>query len=488
MARQGEEQRQGRILLVEDEEDFAFGLRLMLRKVGFEFAWVASLAEARDEIEASAWDLILLDLSLPDGEGVETLKAIQSFQPGCPIVVLTGLNDAELAVQALRIGATNYLTKPIRREDLLHAIDDTLSQSKIHRKLEQLQSDPRERLQVLGNSPAWRAALEMVQAAAESPRTTVLLTGEPGVGKEVCARLIHESTYEDQRPFMAINVACLSETLVESELFGHEAGAFTGARTAKRGVLEMAQGGTLFLDEIGELPGPLQPKLLRVLEGHTYRRIGGEKELTPDFRLISATNRSLPELVEDGGFRTDLYHRIRVLEIELPPLRQRGKDLEKLALYFLARLGAEMGYVQATIAPRALEALEGYHWPGNVRELRNVIERALVLSRTGDVEWRHLPQELRQGTGPGTGPSGVVHAVSEGVDPNALALQVRKDWTLDTAIFHHIVEVLRRCEGNVSHAAEQLEITRQTLRRRIRKYVEQNPEQIPLAEEVGQAP
>ncbi len=320
-----EPQDRGRILLVEDEEDFAHAIRIMLNRVGYSLEWASTMAQASTMLDERIWDLVLLDLTLPDAQGSETITRVQQHQPECPVVVLTGHNDAEFAVQSLRRGAANYLTKL------------------------NMGNGP---MRVLGESVAWRESLEMMHAAAAAPRTTVLLTGEPGVGKEVGARLIHESSEERERPFVAVNVACLPDTLVESELFGHEPGAFTGARGAKRGLFEMADGGTLFLDEIGELPMPLQAKLLRVLEGHPFSRLGGEREIAPSFRLVSATNRSLLELVNRGDFRADLYHRLRVLEIKLPPLRQRGPDKEKLALSVGSRTRCAIPWPRSRACPR----------------------------------------------------------------------------------------------------------------------------------------
>ncbi len=445
----------GKILLIEDEEDFAHAIGLMLRRAGYTLEWASTMTQAAKLLDDQVWDLVLLDLTLPDAQGSETITSVQKHQPECPVVVLTGHNDAEFAVQSLRLGAANYLTKPVRRRDLLSALEDSLEQRRISARVGQINMG-NGRVRVLGESAAWRESLEMIHAAAAASRTTVLLTGEPGVGKEVGARLIHESSVERDRPFVAVNVACLPDTLVESELFGHEPGAFTGARGTKRGLFEMADGGTLFLDEIGELPMPLQAKMLRVLEGHPFRRLGGEREISPTFRLVSATNRSLSDLVAQGGFRADLYHRLRVLEIKLPPLRQRGPDKEKLALYFLARLGAEMGYERPTISPDALQAIEHYAWPGNVRELRNVMERALVLSRNGFVVLKHLPSELREPEGAG--------GQSSPED------WVEGEWSLDAAIARHLELVMGRCEGNISQASQVLQITRQTLRRRLRKY------------------
>lgn len=363
----------------------------------------------------------------------------------------------------------------------------------------------------------------MIQAAASAPKTTILLTGEPGVGKEVAARLIHQWSQRADQIMLAVNVAGLPGTLLESELFGHEVGAFTGASTLKRGLFEQAEKGTLFLDEIGELPLELQAKLLRVLEGQPFRRLGGEKHIFPKARLISATNRPLESLVSQGLFREDLYHRLKVLEIRLPSLRERQTDIEKLALHFLAYLGAEMGHSRAYFAPETICLFQRYPWPGNVRELRNVVERALVLSRGDLILPRHLPRELRdlEQTNPTISfsvysPQKAEHTnTTKSQEPRAEAafeshihtppvlhvapfphakmptpqaseyarslaflsdaprLLAQEDThsalRLERVIVQHIQHVLGACEGNVTRAAEILGITRQTLRRRLRE-------------------
>jgi|GEM_PF-187746 len=392
------------VLIVEDDQDFALGLSLMLKQHTFCAEAASTLGEALRRLETQRFDVILLDLSLPDASGIRVISSIREQQPDSGILVLTGHNDAQLAVQALRLGAKDYLTKPIRKHELLQAVETAYASVQIHQSSlrtapSRTQSPPSARTQqslAIGDSHSWLEAIEMIQAAASAPKTTILLTGEPGVGKEVAARLIHQWSQRAEQVMLAVNVAGLPGTLLESELFGHEVGAFTGASTLKRGLFEQAEKGTLFLDEIGELPLELQAKLLRVLEGQPFRRLGGEKDIFPKARLISATNRPLESLIAQGLFREDLYHRLKVLEIRLPSLRERQPDIEKLALHFLAHLGAEMGHSRAYFAPETIALFQRYPWPGNVRELRNVVERALVLSRGEPILPRHLPRELRE--------------------------------------------------------------------------------------------
>ncbi|TNE50940.1 MAG: sigma-54-dependent Fis family transcriptional regulator [Deltaproteobacteria bacterium] len=469
-----------RILLVEDNEDFAYGLSLSLRRQGYSYRIAASLSEAQEILSESLFDVILLDLTLPDASGTTVVSTVRQMQPEAALLVLTGRNDAELAVQTLRLGAQDYLTKPISHKELLKSIGTYCKQIQSRRSLQPSSNDNHSSNYMVGKSPAWQHTLSMLRAAAAAPKTTVLLTGEPGVGKEVGAQLIHQHSDRTDKPLVSVNMACLPDSLLEAELFGYEAGAFTGAQSTKRGLFEQAQGGTLFLDEIGEMPLELQAKLLRVLEGKPFRRLGGETLITPDVRLVSATNRNLAELVEQGLFRSDLYHRLKVLEISVPPLRERGDDVERLALHFLARLGNEMGRKQIQFSSEALRLLQSYSWPGNVRELRNVVERALVLCPDTTISPYHLPQELH--------PSRETHKdnvvvlpkvpvlevvrppAQEDEDPSEINnLEESQDLRLKVAIANHIKHVLDLCDGNVSQAAACLDITRQTLRRRLKE-------------------
>ena len=474
------------ILLVEDNEDFAFGITTILRKAGMLSTVAPTLSQARTILAKQIFDVILLDLTLPDASGVGLISELKTLQAQPAIIVLTGRNDAEQAVKALRLGAFDYLTKPIRKVDLLKAIQTA---SGCFGSQEKLASDgTSSALYVIGDSPAWKRALDMIHAVAEYSQVTVLFTGEPGVGKEVGVQLLHKSSQRAEKPLLAVNVACLPANLLESELFGHEAGAFTGAKTTKKGLFEQADGGTLFFDEIGELPLELQAKLLRVLEGKPFRRIGGEKDIQPNVRVISATNRDLQKLIQDGRFRKDLYHRLKVVEIQLPPLKERGQDVEKLAMHFLARMGKEMGHNQAHFAPEVLPTLQAYQWPGNVRELRNVIERALVLSKGHTITNFHLPHELvneyQQECEDSVMPEKKVVYASSTMDTKSPLPQSppwpsivgesddldleHADLRLDVLIEKHIKRVLNYYNGNISRASDRLGITRQTLRRRLK--------------------
>ena len=327
---------------------------------------------------------------------------------------------------------------------------------------------------VIGQSAPWRAAMADLRAAAASPRTPVLLTGESGTGKELAAEQVHTWSVRSGRPFVSVNAACFSPALLESELFGHEAGAFTGAKSRKAGLFELASGGTLFLDEVGELPLDLQPKLLRVLEGHPFRRVGGERPIAADVRIVSATNCRMEEAVSTGKFRLDLYHRLRVVEVVLPPLRDRDSDAELLAIHFLSRFGAELGRPILEIAPEVLAAIRAYPWPGNVRELKNAIERAIVLNRTGHLGLDDLPPEVlaahpRQGSDhprygsdrPRNG--GGLRLLS----PSPTELGGRE---LGDVVRQHVIEAYRASDGNLARAARSLGIGRATLRRRLRDY------------------
>jgi DNA-binding NtrC family response regulator len=315
---------------------------------------------------------------------------------------------------------------------------------------------------VVGSSAAWRSTMAHIQAAAASPRTTVLVTGETGVGKEVTATLLHALSMRRRGPLVQANAACFSPALLESELFGHEAGAFTGAVKRRRGLFEQADGGVLFLDEIGELALDLQSKLLRLLEGHSFRRVGGEEPVRCDVRLVAATNRDLTAMVAEGKFRADLLARLRVFEIHVPPLRERGDDIRELAMAFAARLGAELQMPSAGLTPDALALLLQYHWPGNIRELKNTIERALVLASGSAIDVRHLSLSSLSVTSssPGFTPA---FSPPPPTPPDG-------DASLERVTREHIVSVFQACAGNVTHTAERLGMSRLAVRKRLQGY------------------
>lgn len=436
-----------RLLLIDDDENYTFALTSLLKRGGHEVGAAHTAVAAVNEVKTGSYDVAFLDLRLPDADGLTLIVQLAAADPLLPIICLTGVEDTTAVVQAMRKGAVDYLTKPVDKQTLFHAVDKAVEFARARRSGVGSVGMP------IGEAPAWKRAQELILAAANAPRTTVLITGEPGVGKEVAASMVHRLSKRGSGPLVTANAACFTPSLMESELFGHEAGAFTGATKRNRGLFEQAEGGVLFLDEIGELPLDLQSKLLRVLEGHPFRRVGGSEEVTCDVRLVFATNRDLRELVKKGAFRADLYERLRVFEIPLPPLRERREDISHLANHFVAKLGAELGAPPIGLTHEALEALQRHAWPGNIRELRNVIERALVLSNGQPISVQHLPHELW-----------TEH------EETVSAAKLSDTVLLEEVERRHIVAVFRDTDENVTRTAERLGISRLALRRRLQLY------------------
>lgn len=466
-----------RLILIEDDPVVVLAMTAILAEEGYEVQQAGSVAAARAALREGTFDVALLDMLLPDGNGFTLLPEIAAHAPGLPVVILSAHHDPAVVVRAVRVGAVEYLAKPVPRAALLAALASALQHAQRVRRIEDIYQQQRELLRSgplalpVGSAPAWLRTLDLLCAAAQGERTTVLLSGEPGVGKEVAATLLHQLSPRGRQAFVTVNAACLATNLIESELFGHEAGAFTGAQGRRRGLFEQAAGGTLFLDEVGELPLELQGKLLRALEGHPFRRVGGERDIAVDVRLICATNRDLAAQVKAGHFRADLFHRLRVFEIPLPPLRERASDIPELAIYFTRLLGAQLGFPGARLSADALDVLGAHSWPGNVRELRNIIERALLLSRGGEIQRRHLPSELAQT------PLPLVMARSATASAPAPALPARSvpesapaDLRLASCIREHVLTVYRKTGSNVTHCAAALGISRMALRRRLQEY------------------
>ncbi|MBX7098131.1 MAG: sigma-54 dependent transcriptional regulator [Myxococcaceae bacterium] len=441
-----------RVLLVDDDVDYTYAVSSMLKAGGYLAVVANTASEGVSEARKAVFDVALLDLTLPDADGLAVIDRLNTVDPLLPVICVTGREDTSAVVQGMRRGALDYLRKPVDRATLFNAVNTATEHAAARRGGTPLDGVP----MPVGEAPAWRRAMELLSAAAAAPRTTVLLTGEPGVGKEVAAGVLHRLSRRSHAPLVSANAACFSPTLMESELFGHEAGAFTGANKRRKGLFEQADGGFLFLDEIGELQLDLQGRLLRVLEGQTFRRVGGEDPISCDVRLICATNRDLPTQVKKGLFRADLYERLRVFEVPLPPLRTRREDIPHLAAHFVARLGAELGAASSAVLPEALEALVSHSWPGNVRELRNVIERALVLSGGKPIALEHLPHELR---GAQAGSGAVVASPS-----------LPDDATLAEAMRTHVTRVFTACDGNLTRAAARLGISRVALRKKLQAY------------------
>ncbi len=386
----------GRILVVDDEPNARTALAEILREEEYSVETAADGFKALARFEEFTPDLVLTDLKMPGMDGVELLRKLRGHEPDLPVVLMTAFGAVETAVSAMREGAADYLTKPLNTDELVMVIERALERVRLRRETVELKTQLAERYRfdnIVGSSPEMQEVFKSVAQVAPS-RATVLLTGESGTGKELVAAAIHHRSPRKDGPFVRLHCAALAETLLESELFGHERGAYTGADRRREGRFEQADGGTLFLDEIGEITPSTQVKLLRVLQEREFERVGGNQTLRVDVRVIAATNRDLHELVTEGHFREDLYYRLNVINVTLPPLRKRPSDVPALAMHFLERYAKENEKRVARFSDDALALLANYPWPGNVRELENVVERAVVLADGESVEAHHLPAEL----------------------------------------------------------------------------------------------
>jgi DNA-binding NtrC family response regulator len=443
-----------RVLVVEDEAPLRELVVSELLDRGFRAEGAGDLASARRLAGEREVDVVLLDVRLPDGDGTALLQELRAEPGGPEVIVLTGHGTVSSAVEAMRVGAFHYATKPFVLDELELLVRRAGEKSALFRRARALErlSDPGGR-EIVGDSPAMNELLALVGrvAAADAP---VLIQGETGSGKELVARAVHARSARASGSFVAVNCGALQEGLLESEIFGHERGAFTGAIRAREGLVEVAHGGTLFLDEIGEMSPSLQVKLLRVLNDGEVRRVGSNRIRRVDARFIAATNRDLEQAVKEGKFREDLYYRIRVLPVSVPPLRERPEDIPVLVSHFLAGMRAGRP-APPEVTPRAMAALRAYSWPGNVRELRNIVERMAILAPEGAIDLPQVPPEVRA--------PGVVPAAAEGDGYPA-------DLPLSEIERRHILLVLDRCGGNKTRASEVLGITVRTLYNRLDEY------------------
>ncbi len=385
------------ILIVDDEPHLPHQLARFLGKHGYEVLTAADGRAGLGELQKNTVDLLLLDVRLPGMSGLELLEEIRRSDPDLPVVMLTAYGDVQTAVHAMKLGASDYLIKGFDLAELLLVVQRALETSAMYRELRQLRREKSDNYHfryIIGHSTRMRETFELVARVARSDTASVLITGESGTGKEVIARAIHEQSPRAHGPFHPLNCASIAHNLLESELFGYEQFAFTDAKKQKRGLLELADGGTLFLDEIGEMPLDMQAKLLRVLETRSFYRLGGSKEVRINVRILAATNRDLEVAMREGSFRCDLFYRLAVLRIELPPLRERPDDILLFASRFLEDFNRSLGRSVRRISPEAQRLLMVYRWPGNVRELKNVIERALILSSGEEILPAHLPREI----------------------------------------------------------------------------------------------
>ena len=384
------------LLVADDDPGLRESLERTLTREGYRVVLASDGRAALERVQAGGVDLIVTDLRMPGLTGLELLRAAKAIMPDVDVILLTAFGTVEEAVKAMKDGAYDFLTKPFRREQLIKLVDKALERRDLieqNRALKKQLEDIRAKGQMIGASPSFRRMLTLVEQIADSS-ATILIQGESGTGKELVARTIHERSARRNGPFVAVNCAALPETLLESELFGYEKGAFTGAAGRKEGRFELANGGTLFLDEVADLSLVTQPKILRVLQEGEFERLGGTRSLQVDVRIVAATNQDLSEMVKEKRFREDLYYRLNVISVRVPPLRERHEDIRVLAQHYLRVYAAKNGRKLEGFSNEALERLESYAWPGNVRELENLIERSVLLARKDRIDAEDLPEEI----------------------------------------------------------------------------------------------
>ena len=435
------------ILVVDDELIVRESLSKWFREDGFRVDAAENAAVALKKLQASEWNLMLVDIKMPGMDGIELLQRIREINKNIVVIIITAFASVDSAVRALKDGAYDYITKPIDPDYLDHLVDKAIKQQQLtleNQMLKNTVSELSTASEIVGDSPEMKKVLDLVHTVAPND-TTVMIRGESGTGKELIARAIHSNSPRKYFPIVTVNCGGMTETLLESELFGHERGAFTGAQYRRKGKVELADGGTLFLDEIGNISMKTQMDLLRVIENKQFTRVGGTEVIRSDFRVICATNKDLERAVKEGSFREDLYYRLNVFSIVLPPLRGRRGDIAKLAHYFVEKYARAMNKTVHGFTPEAMHALKAYDWPGNVRELENAIERAMVVSSGPMIDVEHLPLHTTEAT------------TAEGKK-------------LEDVERRHIEQVLKETGWNVSRSASILDIDRVTLYHKIEKY------------------
>jgi DNA-binding NtrC family response regulator len=443
------------ILVVDDEEAFRYMLSSLMSGAGYAVDTAADGVSAINAIQTKLYHVVLLDLKMPKVDGLEALKFIKANAPGVEVIMLTGMADVKTAVECMKIGAYDYITKPTTADELLTTIQRALERRQLlidnivmKGTIERIQGT----FEMVGESDAYRRVLEIAAKVAPT-ESTVLIQGPSGTGKELIANFIYQNSLRTEEPFVTLNCASIPDTLIESELFGHEKGAFTDARVQKQGIVEIANKGTLFLDEIGDISPIVQPKILRFIQSGEFRRVGGNSTLNADVRILSATNKNLQEEVREGKFREDLLYRLNVITIDVPPLRVRKQDIPLLAAHFLTN--RMKSRVKPNISTRAMEVLMDYDWPGNSRELENVLERAAILCRNSSIE----PQDLSLPNTPMSLPVGTMSDQKIGT-----AIPLKEIERL------HIEGVLRSFRGNKAESAKILGISLKTLYTKIQQY------------------
>jgi len=443
------------LLIVDDEKNYLVVLDALLSPEGYEIMTADKAQDALRLLQEADVDLVLTDMKMPAMSGMELLEEVKKIKPEVPVIMMTAYGTIEMAVEAMKKNAYDYITKPFQNEELKLTIRKALENYRLvreNRRLSEALSERHGYRNIVGKSKPMQKVYDLIGKVAQS-KASVLITGPSGTGKELIAKAIHYESLRKERPFISVNCGALAEALLESELFGHEKGAFTGAFAMKKGRFELADGGTLFLDEIGDMSPPLQVKLLRVLQEMEFERVGGTKTIKVDVRVLSASNRNLKEDVTSGVFREDLFYRLNVIHIEVPPLRERMEDVRLLVTHFIEKYSGR----EIDLTPQAWEALYSYSWPGNVRELENVIERAVVLNSDGLIDLKDLPAEFTK--------------AKEDLDVDRF---IPPEAPLQSTLEEIEEKLIRRAlkqSGNIqSHAAERLGITKSLIQHKMKKY------------------
>jgi nitrogen regulation protein NR(I) len=452
------------VLVADDEDNLRRVLKAQLQHDGYEVHCVGDGAAVLDAMAEHHIDVLITDLRMPKLDGMQVLKAVSERYPDVPVIMITAHGTVDTAVEALKLGAFDYVTKPFDRAEFRAVVSKAARTSELSQRHVSRDPSERGRYRIIGQSPPMRVVYDVIEKVADTP-STVLITGESGTGKELIARALHQNSARKEKPFVSVNCAAIPPDLLESELFGYERGAFTGAVTSKPGRFELANGGTLFLDEIAEIPVSMQVKLLRALQEQQFERVGGIKTINVDIRLVAATNRDLKKSIADGAFREDLYYRLNVVHVQLPPLRDRPSDIPLLVEHFVQKFNVKLVRKVTGFEQEAMEHLLSYEWPGNIRELENVVERCVIFADDGDVGMQHLPAEVREserhheaglvaGIDAMPGRTGLKEAVREAT------LKLEREF---------IGRALDQTGGNVTHTARLLKISRKSLQNKMKE-------------------
>ena len=461
-----------RILVVDDEKLVCWSLSEMLTEAGFQVETALTGADARAMFESFQPEMVLLDVRLPDANGIELLSEFKSQDEDVVVVMITAYADADSAVNALKIGADDYIGKPFDLDNIKHVVEQSFEKKQLRNEVDHFRRELRKKYDYdnfIGNSAKIIEVFKMIKVCAQTDAKIVLILGESGTGKQLVARAIHYHSARADAPFIETNCAAIPENLLENEMFGHEKGAFTDASRKHKGMFESAEGGSVFLDEIGDMPLAMQAKILKIIDSNKFRRLGGDKDIEANVRLITATNQDLQKMVREDKFRGDLYFRLNVMTILIPPLRKRKEDIPSLVNYFIERLNEEYGRSVEGVTPEALDCLSSYDWPGNVRELRNAVERAMMLEEGRMLSHRFFKQQIaNNGNGgqtsaqPGVGQGAVAGGGYITLPPDGISLE-----DVEKQLIHQAMD---RYGGNQTQAAKCLHMSRDTLRYRIKKF------------------